>query len=255
MTSDLPTPTRENPAPPPVPERDAASGRLTGRSIPSGRGAASVLLLVGIVAAFAVIAVLAFALREPGAALQPGEPAPDFTLNSFEGEQYELSALRGRVIVLNFWASWCIECSVEAADLVAVWREFQDRGVLVLGVDYTDTEAAALDYLERLQISYPNGPDLGARISSRYGLTGVPETVLIDREGRIVPLRVAGEQRPLAKIVGPIVPGGGYTPDDLRNTLEALLADGDVGSGATEHGLPIALAPSSNRIPTRPPRR
>ena len=181
-------------------------------------------MALAVVAALLVVGVLAAAMREPGAALQPGEAAPAFALATFDGDRYRLSDLRGSVVVLNFWASWCIECGVEAADLEAVWRAYKDRGVIVLGVDYTDTEDAALAYLERFEISYPNGPDLGGRISARYGLTGVPETIVIDRAGRVAPLQRRDRERPVAKMVGPIVPGGGFTPQDLRALLDRLLS-------------------------------
>jgi cytochrome c biogenesis protein CcmG/thiol:disulfide interchange protein DsbE len=188
-------------------------------------GLLSILVAAGVVGAVVLVGMLAIAVRQPGATLAPGEPAPSFTLVSFEGQSYELEAMRGQVVLLNFWASWCVECEDEAADLEAVWREYKDRGLLVLGVDYTDTEPAALAYLERFDISYPNGPDLGGRISRRYGLTGVPETVLIDAEGRVAALWPRGAERPVAKIVGPILPTAGFGPQQLRERIEELLSE------------------------------
>ena len=113
-----------------------------------------------------------------------GVKAPDFTLTTFEGEQISLADLRGKVVVLNFWASWCKPCEQEAADLEAAWRMYQPGGeVVFLGVDWTDTESKAYQYLEKFDITYPNGPDLGTRISQAYRTTGVPETYIIDRQG------------------------------------------------------------------------
>ena len=115
-----------------------------------------------------------------------GQKAPDFTLTTFDGEQISLSDLEGKVVVLNFWASWCKPCEQEAADLEAAWRLYQPSGeVVFLGVDWTDTEVKAKQYLEKFDITYPNGPDLGTRISQAYRTTGVPETYIIDRNGTL----------------------------------------------------------------------
>ena len=98
----------------------------------------------------------------------------------------KLSDLHGKIVVINFWASWCKPCEQEAADMEEAWRLYQPEGdVVFLGVDYVDTEPEALGYLEKFDITFPNGPDLGTRISQVFRIKGVPETYFIDRDGVI----------------------------------------------------------------------
>jgi cytochrome c biogenesis protein CcmG/thiol:disulfide interchange protein DsbE len=119
-------------------------------------------------------------------ATQPQEgAAPDFTLETYGGESYTLSELRGQVVVVNFWASWCLPCAQEAPALEAVWQDYKDQGVMFLGVDYVDSEAQALEYLSDHGVTYPNGPDLGTRISDAYHIRGVPETFVVNAEGEV----------------------------------------------------------------------
>jgi cytochrome c biogenesis protein CcmG/thiol:disulfide interchange protein DsbE len=116
---------------------------------------------------------------------QPGDPAPDFTLGTYDGSTYTLSELRGQVVVINFWASWCAPCGEEADDLEQAWQTYRDRGVIFLGIDYVDSEVEGLAYLEEYAVTYPNGPDLRSRISDAYRIQGVPETFIVNGEGTI----------------------------------------------------------------------
>lgn len=111
--------------------------------------------------------------------------APDFTLTSFEGETITLSELRGQVVIINFWASWCPPCREEAPYLEATWRKYQDRGVFFIGVDYADAESKALAYIDEFDITYFNGPDIGTRISQAYRMDGVPETYFVAKNGEL----------------------------------------------------------------------
>lgn len=114
----------------------------------------------------------------------PGQKAPAFTLTTFDGSQISLESLKGKVVLLNFWASWCVTCKDEAAFLEQAWQQYRSRNdVVFLGVAWTDTDSKAKDYIARYGISYTNGPDLRTRISQTYRITGVPETYIINRNG------------------------------------------------------------------------
>lgn len=144
--------------------------------------------LIGFAVFFTVglIVLLGLGLMRNGAAPLANGSAPAFEIKSFEGQTYRLADLRGRPVVINFWASWCKECRDEAAFLEATWKQYREQGLIVIGVDYVDTEPEAKAYLAQFGITYPNGADLQTRISQAYHITGVPETYFITRDGKLL---------------------------------------------------------------------
>jgi cytochrome c biogenesis protein CcmG/thiol:disulfide interchange protein DsbE len=114
-----------------------------------------------------------------------GRQAPPFTLPLFDGGSVSLESLRGKVVFLNFWASWCVPCRAEARMLEAASRRYQDKGVVFIGIDIQDKEEDARAFLREFGVTYPNGRDASGRAAIDYGVWGIPETFVIDRTGRI----------------------------------------------------------------------
>jgi len=119
------------------------------------------------------------------------ERAPTFALPRLGGGgSIDLASLRGQVVVVNFWASWCLACREEHPDLLAAWERYRERGVVLVGIDFEDTEDAALDYTAEMGGDWPLVTDPGSRTAIAYGVFGVPETFVIARDGTITAKRV-----------------------------------------------------------------
>jgi cytochrome c biogenesis protein CcmG/thiol:disulfide interchange protein DsbE len=136
-----------------------------------------------------VLALLAYGFRtDPHEIPSPliGKPAAPFTLKAFDGADLSLEALRGHVVVVNFWASWCFPaCYEEAPLLERAWRDYKPKGVAMIGVNIQDKEEPAKKFLAEFGYTFPNAPDPAGRVSVDYGVYGVPETFFIDRAGRV----------------------------------------------------------------------
>ncbi|MBI4635321.1 MAG: TlpA family protein disulfide reductase [Candidatus Rokubacteria bacterium] len=159
-----------------------------------------------------VLALLAYGFRlNPREVASPlvGRAAAPFTLATFEGQPLSLEAQRGKVVVVNFWASWCYPaCYEEAPVLERNWRAYRDRGVVVIGIDIQDTVEAARKFIGDFSLTFPNARDPDGKVSVDYGVYGVPETFFVDRRGRI-----------RAKHVGAV------TDEVFRGQVERLLAE------------------------------
>jgi len=112
--------------------------------------------------------------------------APDFSLPTLEGQTVTLSALRGRVVFLNFWATWCPPCREEMPSIERLHRELKDQGLVVLGVDVDESPKLVAKFIEDFRLGFPVVLDAGSHVFSRYGVRGLPTTILIDRQGRVV---------------------------------------------------------------------
>lgn len=135
-----------------------------------------------------LIGILAYGfLRDPRYIPSPiiGRPAPPFALQLVNGDKLDLASLRGKVVFVNFWASWCPPCRAEASDLEAAWQRLKETDVVFVGVNMQDTEENALAYLREFNVTYPNGRDPSGKIAIDYGVWGIPETFFIDPQGRI----------------------------------------------------------------------
>jgi len=164
------------------------------------------------VGALPVLLLLGYGFRtDPREIPSPllGKPAAPFTLKTFDGDQVSLEALRGRVVVVNFWASWCFPaCYEEAPALARAWEAYKDRGVTMIGVNIQDKEEPARKFLARFGHTFPNAPDPVGRVSVDYGVYGVPETFFIDRAGRVRGKKV-----------------GAVTDELFRREVEPLLSE------------------------------
>jgi len=138
--------------------------------------------------AVAVLALLAYGFtREPRYIESPmlGRPAPSFTLTLFDGREIRLEDYRGKVVFVNFWASWCPPCRAEAPMLEAMWRELKGRDVVFVAINTQDEEPKARAFVAEFGLTYPNGRDPRGTIAIDYGVWGLPEAFIVDPTGRI----------------------------------------------------------------------
>ena len=185
----------------------------------AGTGKRNLIILSAAVPIVALFALLGWAMARSGG--NPGgfginsrfgeiavdqRPAPDFTKDGLDGETVSLSGLRGKVVMLDFWSSWCPPCRQEAPALAQVYREYQGRNIEFIGVAIWDDSGDVARYIEEFSLPYPNVLDERGQIAIDYGVAGIPEKFFIDSQGNLV-----------RKFVGPI------KPDGLRSALDSLL--------------------------------
>lgn len=176
-------------------------------AVTSNRRRAQLWRILIIVVLIAFVWFLAVGLQRQNVSQQRATgPAPAFSFTTFDGEQISLADLKGKGVVVNFWASWCDPCRAEAALLESAWRREQNNGIVFIGLDYLDQEHSARAYLAEFGITYPNGMDLQSEAARRYGIQGVPETFFIGPDGEIKSLAI-----------GPLT-----TENDLNQRLDEI---------------------------------
>ena len=145
-------------------------------------------LAITLLCVFSLLGLLAYGFsRDPRYIPSPliGRPAPPFNLALFDGKTVGLEALKGKVVFINFWASWCPPCLEEARELETIWKDLKESDVVFLGVNIQDKEPEARAFIQQFGISYSNGQDPAGRIAVDYGVWGIPETFFIDPGGTI----------------------------------------------------------------------
>ena len=167
--------------------------------------------LVGVGMAVPIVMLLGYGLTRDPRRIDsplPGRAAPEFALPTLAaGDSIMLSQLRGHVVVVNFWASWCIPCRDEHPVLLQASREYGPRGVKFVGIAYNDKPEDSQRWLDELGSAYPSLVDNGARTAIDYGVSGVPETFIMDKQGVVA-----------FKKFGPI------TTAEITQKLDSLLA-------------------------------
>jgi cytochrome c biogenesis protein CcmG/thiol:disulfide interchange protein DsbE len=164
------------------------TGRL--KLVAQGIALATVVALLGLL-------IWKVAKDSSGAAgkLAKGEHpvAPAFTLERLDGTgSLSLAALRGKAIVVNFWASWCVPCKGEAPALEATYQQYRKAGLVVVGIDVEDFKTDAKRFATRYGLTYPIVRDVNKSTIGKWGVTGYPETFFVDRQGRLVGERIEG---------------------------------------------------------------
>lgn len=120
-----------------------------------------------------------------GAAATPGSPAPALVLAARDGGKVDLAALKGQVVMINFWATWCGPCRQEMPLLAQLHTKYEPLGFTLLGVNVEPDSAGAVNWLKGVPVSFPILFDTDSAVAGRFGVEGMPSTVFVDRTGQV----------------------------------------------------------------------
>jgi cytochrome c biogenesis protein CcmG/thiol:disulfide interchange protein DsbE len=134
--------------------------------------------------------------------------APDLKLLTLDGNMMDLSELHGKVVMVDFWSSWCAPCLLEAPELADSYRDYESKGVEFLGVAIWDQEKNVRHYVEKFSLDYPNAVDTNGLAPISFGVRGIPEKYFIDKDGQLI-----------RKFIGPM------TSEILGDILDEQLAN------------------------------
>jgi cytochrome c biogenesis protein CcmG/thiol:disulfide interchange protein DsbE len=166
------------------------------------------------------VGLLWFGLMRSEPKATVGEAAPEFRLPTLFGDALSSAELKGRPVVFNFWASWCLPCREEAPLLERTWRRYRDEGVMFVGVNIKDAESDAKAFVEEFDITYPVVRDLDQQLTRAFGVRGLPETFFVDHEWRFLATESGAER---GQQQGTVVLGA-ITEDQLLANVDVLVA-------------------------------
>lgn len=171
-------------------------------------------------AGVAIFVVLALALGgcKGASGLMTGDLAPDFVLPRLDGKVQALSNYRGKVVMLNLWATWCPPCLAEMPLLNDLADRYADRGLTIVGIAGDEIAADVQAFVQETPLHFDVLLDPQGAVGTEYGITGYPETFLIDREGKL-----------LVKFIGPLPSPGGKPTAELLHTIDQALSSGTAG--------------------------
>ncbi|MDZ4784574.1 MAG: TlpA disulfide reductase family protein [bacterium] len=135
--------------------------------------------------------------------LGPGEFPPEIKLNSLDGTPISLADFKGKVVLINFWASWCMPCVAEAPAMERLYNRLKNKGFVILAVGIDDEESKLRGFKERFGLTFPIVIDKSGDTKDMYQVSGVPESLLVGRDGKLLMIPDPDDNRPTVRIIGP----------------------------------------------------